>query len=220
MAAADNSNCDLAAVCNNNFLDHRKKITTIILPQKSYIRKMSQLAESLKIRLVIGWFRLTKKLKPTGELLALRRDGSGVRSALIIVPRGRQNSRIARYFLKSLKPDGEVDLYVLMDNSVYHSMRERLPARVETYSAHDVGWFLLPKKDLIHRIVSKKYHAVVDMHPFFNLPTAYLTYLSGAPLRVGFSSKFSENFFNIEMERKDNHFIEESYLSIQRLLDL
>ncbi len=181
---------------------------------------MNQFLDRFKIRLVLGWFRLTGKLKPVGNLLAIRREGSGVGSALIILPKGRDDSRIARYFLKSLKPDGNVDLRILMDNSLYHSMTETPPATVETYTADDVSWFSLPKRDLVRRVLANKYHAVVDMHPSFNLSTAYLTYLSGAPLRVGFSSRFSGKFFNIEIERKSNHFIEQSYLSIQKLLNL
>lgn len=181
---------------------------------------MDQFLELLKIKLVIGWFRVTRKLRSKDQLLAIRQNGSGVKNALIILPEGRENSRIARHFLKSLNSNGNVDLHILMDRTVYHSLSQPLPVTVQIYGVDDVSWFLLPKKELVNRILSRKYHAVVDMHPFFNLSTAYLTYLSKAPLRIGFSSKYSNNFFNIEIERKSVDFIEQSYLSIQKLLNL
>ena len=58
------------------------------------------------------------------------------------------------------------------------------------------------------------------MHPFFNLASAYLTFLSGAPLRVGFASKFSEPFFNVEIDSSKSEFLERSYLAVQKLLNL
>jgi len=181
---------------------------------------MDQFLDQLKIRLVIGWFRLTRRLKLGNELFSIRQNGSGVKNALIILPEGRKNSRIARHFLKSVTPNGNVDIHILMDKTVYHSLNEPLPVNVHVYSMDDVGWFLIPKKELVHRIFSQKYHAVVDMHPFFNLSTAYLTYISDAPVKLGFSSRFSRYFFNVEIERKSVDFIEQSYRSIQQLLNL
>ena len=181
---------------------------------------MVRFLELFKIRLVIGWFRLTRKLKLKNELLSIRQDGSGVDNVLIILPEGRENSRIARHFLKSVTPNGKVDIHVLMDKTVYHSLNEPFPVNVHVYDGNDVSWFQLPRKELVQRVFVGKFHAVVDMHPSFNLSTAYLTYLSGAPLRLGFSSLFSGYFFNIEIERKSVDFIELSYLSIQKLLNL
>lgn len=181
---------------------------------------MGRFTKRLKIRSVIWAFRLARKLTWRGELVAIRKDGSGVKNALIILPQGRDKSRIARYFLKSLYKNGKVDLHFLMDRGLYHSFTGPLPPHVQIYSVDDVGWFQLPRSAFVNRVLIHNYHAVVDMHPSFNLATAYLTYLSRAPLRVGFSSKFSHYFFNVEIDTKSSHFIERGYLSIQKLLDL
>lgn len=152
--------------------------------------------------------------------MTVRRGGTGVNNALIILPDGQGNSRIARYFLKSVYEKKEPKLSFLMNTQLYHSFTRPFPADVQTYSAEDIGRHQLPKKDLIDRVLSRKYHAVVDMHPRFNLAMAYLTYLSQAPVRVGFKSKFSEHFFNIQIDRKSSDFLEKGYLSIQKLLNL
>lgn len=176
--------------------------------------------ERFKTRLVIGWFRLSGKVKSTWELSRVGKRGTGVERALIILPNGQEDSRIATYFLKSLDPNSKTDVRILMEKSVYHSLTEPLPVTVEVYVNDDFSWLKLPKKEFVDRILSRRYHAVVDMHPFFYLPTAYLTYLSGAPLRVGFSSKYSDSFFNVQIARRSSDFLERSYLSIKRLLDL
>lgn len=152
--------------------------------------------------------------------MTVRRGGTGVNNALIILPDGQGNSRIARYFLKSVYNKKEPQLSFLMNTQLYHSFTRPFPADVLTYSAEDIGYYQLPKRELVDRVLAQKYHAVVDMHPTFNLATAYLTYLSNAPIRVGFRSKFSEHFFNVLIDRKSSDFLEKGYLSIQKLLNL
>ena len=173
-----------------------------------------------KLRCVILWLRLIRKLRPTKELMAFRKNGSGIKTALIIFPEGQENSRIARYFLKSVYANKEVDLHFLMDIHLYHSFMGTLPTSVHIYTDEDISWFGLPQPEFVNRVCSGKYHAVVDMHPSFNLVTAYLTYLSKAPIRVGFFGEFSQHFFNVEIDKKGSQFIEKSYLSIQKLLNL
>lgn len=181
---------------------------------------MSDLTIRLKVHVVVQVFRLTRKIRSYGELLALKREGRGIKNALIILPGGDQSSRVARYVLKSLRPSDKVQLDYLMSRQLYHSMPEALPPETRFYGSDDVGWFQLPKKGFITRALSKTYDAVVDLHPSFNLVTAYLVYLSRAPVRVGFSSKFSHHFFNVEIDRGSGDFLERGYLSIQKLLAL
>lgn len=181
---------------------------------------MGDLTKQLKVHLVIWVFRFTRRIRFYGNLMALRKGGVGIRNALIILPGGVHSSRIARYVLKSLRPADRVELDYLMDRQLYHSFSDSLPPGAQFYTNDDVGWFELPKKGLVKRVLSKTYDAVVDLHPSFNLVTAYLVYLSRAPLRVGFSSPFSEHFFNVEIDRGSGDFLERGYLSIQKLLAL
>ena len=151
---------------------------------------------------------------------AIRKGGEGIKTALIILPEGRNNSRIARYFLKSIYQTAEKEIDFLMDRSLYRTFQDSLPERVKVYENEDFNWFKVPRPEAVARIFDREYEAVVDMHPDFNLPSAYLTHLSGAPLRVGFASKFSEHFFNVEIDSSKSEFLERSYLAVQKLLNL
>lgn len=174
-----------------------------------------------KLLLTIWWLKITRRLKTSGHLLTIKKGGSGVKNALIIIPEGHENSRTARYFLKSLYKNDKADLHFLMENRLYHTYNNIFKDNVKTYSVHsEINWFQLPRKELLKRALSKRFDAVVDMHPEFKLPTAYLTYFSNAPLRVGFSSEFSEYFFNIIIDKKQSDFIEKGYQKIQKLLGI
>ena len=217
----DDADSDFPPVCDKNFLHFRNKIRSLIYFGKSYILSpVHRLLDKTRVQLIIWWFRLTRKLCVAEELAAIRKGGSGVSSVLIILPEGRENSRVARYFLKSVYHNGGVDLDFLMDKSLYHSFSNALPERVHIYTDEDIDWFHLPKKSFVERVLSQPYHAVVDMHTSFNLSTAYLTYLSKAPVRIGFCSSFAEHFFNVQIDRKDSQFVERGYLAIQKFLDL
>ena len=65
-----------------------------------------------------------------------------------------------------------------MTKSLYHTFQGSLPKRVKIYDKRDFNWFNVPRSDFVERIFDRKYDAVVDMHPFFNLASAYLTFLS------------------------------------------
>ena len=89
--------------------------------------------EQWKTRGTIAWFRLTRKLEKPDFTGAIRKGGSGVRSALIILPEGRENSRIARYFLKSIYQNGHTKIDFLMNKSLYHTFQDSLPESVKVY---------------------------------------------------------------------------------------
>ncbi len=109
----------------------------------------------------------------------------------------------------------------MMENRLYHTYKNVFRNNVKTYNIHsEISLFQLPRKEFLKRVLSKRFDAVVDMHPEFKLPTAYLTYFSNAPLRIGFSSEFSEYFFNIIIDKKRNDFIEKGYQKIQKLLGI
>ncbi|MBF88716.1 MAG: hypothetical protein CMG75_03470 [Candidatus Marinimicrobia bacterium] len=176
--------------------------------------------KELKTGIIVKWFKLGHKLSNPNFTGSISKNGSGIRSALIIFPEGRDNSRIARYFLKSIYANGQAEIDFLMKKSLYHTFQGSLPERVKIYDEQDFNWFNLPKLGFAERIFDREYDAVVDMHPFFNLASAYLTSLSGAPIRVGFASRFSENFFNVQIDSSKSEFLERSYLAVQKLLNI
>ena len=62
--------------------------------------------------------------------------------------------------------------------------------------------------------------AIIDLNSEFNIQTAMISRFSKAALRVGFKSKYSYHFFNIEIDHKPETFVEQGYISIQKLMGL
>ncbi len=61
----------------------------------------------------------------------------------------------------------------------------------------------LPYSPIVKRIAKKNADIAIDLNPTFFQPTAYLSVISGAPLRIGFRSP-REGFFNLEYSWEQN----------------
>ena len=70
----------------------------------------------------------------------------------------------------------------------------------------------------MNEILKENYISAADLNTEFNLATAYLTYMTRAKQRIGFSSKLSKYFFNTEINKKNSDFIETGYLYIKQLI--
>ena len=73
--------------------------------------------------------------------------------------------------------------------------------------------------EIEQQVFSRDFDAVVDMNTELDLGMATLVQKSGAPLRIGFSGKYSHLFYNVEIQKPGRNFIlEGAYRDIQRLL--
>jgi len=175
----------------------------------------------VKIKGLIFWFQFTQQLNQPNFTGKISQTGIKSKKILMIFPEEKKNSKVAGYFLKSLdKNENNNNIDFLINKSIYHSFQFNLPINVKTYNEHQVNWLNLPKKTFIDNIFDEEYDVVVDMHPKFNFFSAYLTLKSRANTRIGFLSKYSYLFYNIEIDRKNTEFIEQSYLSLKTLLNI
>ena len=182
---------------------------------------MDKFINRIKIKGLIFWFKFTQQLNQPNVIGKISQTGIKTKKILMIFPEEKNNSRIAGYFLKSLdKNENNKNIDFLINKSTYHSFQFNLPINVKTYNAHQINWFNIPKKTFVDNIRHEKYDTVVDMHPKFNFFSAYLTLKSKANIRIGFLSKYSYLFYNIEIDRKNTEFIEQSYLSLKKLLNI
>jgi hypothetical protein len=58
----------------------------------------------------------------------------------------------------------------------------------------------LPNDDLIDRVRQEKADVALDLNTTFSLPAAYLTGMSGAVIKMGFPSDYSDFFFNFILQ--------------------
>ena len=69
-------------------------------------------------------------------------------------------------------------------------------------------------------VFSSQPDAVIDLNLDFDPISATIAQQSNAPMRIGFYTEESEQYYNILIDRKGSDYIEKGFLNIQQLLGL
>jgi len=182
---------------------------------------MNKFINRLKTLILITWLKFTGQLNQPNDIGKISVNAKNKKKFLMIFPENKKNSRIAGHFLKLFdKNIKKAKINFLVNKSIYHSYQFNLPENIITYNEDNINWFKIPKKTFINKIVHEKYDAVIDLHPKFNFFSAFLTLKSNAKTRIGFLSKYSYLFYNLEIDRKNTEFLEQSYLYLRKLLNI
>lgn len=81
-----------------------------------------------------------------------------------------------------------------------HVIERILPrSRVIAVAGEEVTAFFIPRQSVIDRVRARQYDLAVDLNLDFMLPSAYICKESSARVRVGFSRKHADNFFNFQV---------------------
>ena len=64
----------------------------------------------------------------------------------------------------------------------------------------EISMFLLPRRDVLARILHTPYDVAIDCNLDFQLPSGYICRESQAPIRVGFAGRRSDLFYNFQVQ--------------------
>jgi len=82
-----------------------------------------------------------------------------------------------------------------------------------------LNWLSLPNKRLIRKLKELRFDFAVDLDLEKNLFNAYLSFLSGSPLRIGIKNGVGLPFYNFEISlTKNQRYLDELYLSFIKTL--
>lgn len=118
---------------------------------------------------------------------------------LLILPSDYEDSQVACSAFKTLKEklqDAEITIIAEGIRSI--SITDILKTKVIRISEAYINKFSLPRKVLLDRIYESTYDLAIDLNLEFLLYSAYICKVSGAKYRIGFTSKHSDAFFNIQ----------------------
>ncbi len=152
--------------------------------------------------------------------MAFRDGGVGLKRVIIIFPENESDIRIARYFLKSILNNDEVEIVILGKGQLTNADQYDGKVKAQKYCDEDFTFWGGVKTASLNKLFPDPLDAIIDLNSEFNIQTAMISRFSKAALRVGFKSKYSYHFFNIEIDHKPETFVEQGYISIQKLMGL
>jgi hypothetical protein len=177
----------------------------------------------LKTRMALRW-NLSREKSNSNVGLALRKERYPFSNLLVLLPKKPEHSRMARIFIQSLQnaigPEGRIQVrYIAMRRNL-EFIDSSINDRLITYSNEHLNRWGLPYKSFLEIVFSSQPDAVIDLNLDFDPVSATIVQQSNAPMRIGFYTEESEQYYNIMIDRKGSDYIEKGFLNIQQLLGL
>ena len=177
----------------------------------------------LKTRMALRW-NLSRKKSNSNVGLALRKERYPFSNLLVLLPKKPEHSRMARIFIQSLQnaigPEGRIQVrYIAMRRNL-EFIDSSINDRLITYSNEHINRWGLPYKSFLEIVFSSQPDAAIDLNLDFDPVSATIVQQSNAPMRIGFYTEESEQYYNILIDRKGSDYIEKGFLNIQQLLGL
>ncbi len=173
--------------------------------------------------MALRW-NLSREKSNSNVGLALRKERYPFSNLLVLLPKKPEHSRMARIFIQSLQnaigPEGRIQVrYIAMRRNL-EFIDSSINDRLITYSNEHLNRWGLPYKSFLEIVFSSQPDAVIDLNLDFDPVSATIVQQSNAPMRIGFYTEESEQYYNIMIDRKGSDYIEKGFLNIQQLLGL
>lgn len=173
--------------------------------------------------MALRW-NLSRKKSNSNVGLALRKERYPFSNLLVLLPKKPEHSRMARIFIQSLQnaigSEGRIQVrYIAMRRNL-EFIDSSINDRLITYSNEHINRWGLPYKSFLEIVFSSQPDAVIDLNLDFDPVSATIVQQSNAPMRIGFYTEESEQYYNILIDRKGSDYIEKGFLNIQQLLGL
>ena len=178
---------------------------------------------SLKTKIAFWWWQRFRFNEPENKFQKISAVGKGIRSLLIILPRETRHLPLAQHFLKSLTSRGQFSAInkIIGWESQKDILDPQMMQRVHLISENDINKNGLLSEVAIKQVSEGKFSGVINLDPIFNPVSYQLVSRFSSITRIGFSSDFGRNIYNIIIDSNNGaNYIEQGYEYILEVLDL
>jgi hypothetical protein len=81
----------------------------------------------------------------------------------------------------------------------FKSKKAVIPEQINGFTRKMTNWFEIPKHDLVEKFINQKYDILIDLSGQQFFPLVYVTALSAAAFKIGYSGS-SINYFDLNIE--------------------
>ncbi len=102
----------------------------------------------------------------------------------------------------------------------YQTMRMLPHTTLMRMLVSEVNPLLLPRKDIVQRVLGREYDLAIDLNLDLVLPSAYICRASKARVRIGFARKHADFFYNLAINVDPAHDRKQVYDILVRCLQM
>ena len=177
----------------------------------------------LKTKIAFWWWQKFRFKKPENKFQKISSLGKGIRSLLIIFPRDNSHLPLAQHFIKSLVSRGKFNAInkIIGWEEQKYVLDPQLLQQIQLISENDFTKYGLITDEAIKRLTNGQFNCVINLDPIFNPVSYQLVGWFSSITRIGFSSDFGHNIYNIIIDsNNETNYIEQGYEYILEVLGL
>jgi ADP-heptose:LPS heptosyltransferase len=123
------------------------------------------------------------------------------RAALLVMPYTDAEANAAAPIVDLLKEQiGDDHITLVLRGSSDLALRKLPRAHVLRVVDQEISPFFLPRPELVERIRRRGCDLAIDLNLAFQLSAAYICKASGARVRIGFTAKQADMFYNLQIQ--------------------
>ena len=170
----------------------------------------------LKLNLKIAWFKLSGRLSHSNQIINFSTAEIKSPKVLIIFPIKKNHvNRAMKYVYEIIDTFSDKNAaFSLIINSSNKNSIKLYNIDVHTFDTNRNG-HVTNLGDIINQIYLNKYDIIIDMNVQFNVEVAMLINELKSNYKIGFSSDFSDLFYNIQLKHNKNN---NGYRAIKNIL--
>jgi ADP-heptose:LPS heptosyltransferase len=135
------------------------------------------------------------------EIMPFAETVSDARTILLILPLdGGPLFPVAPVITMLRAHKREADITVVLSSQTTEALDPLQRCPVIRILPDEITTFFLPRRALITRINKRHHDLAIDLNLDFHVPSGYICRESRAPVRIGFTSKRSDTFYNFQVQ--------------------
>ena len=175
----------------------------------------------LKLHWKIFFWTFTGRINKLGPRLQVTLKQGRAEKILIVFPMDESSFRVALYAFREL---GQNDAYqrnykyIIKEQfkDLFH-LRSGVPILIRNSAYENT---LSDEIQILDQLQNTQYDIIIDLNSNFHLGIARLISLLKADLKVGFTSSFSDQFYNIQLDISKSGVMEKGYKQVNMMLAL
>ena len=173
----------------------------------------------LKLRWKIFFWTITGRINKLHSRLQLTLTSGYPECALIVFPMDEPSFRVACYAFRDLgKQDGQKRKFIFLVKEQFKELFHLQIGDTMFIQNSDQYTILSDEKSVLQALKQYKFDIIVDLNPEFHLGISRLISLLKSDMKVGFSSDFSDRFYNIQLNISKSGIMEKGFKQINWML--
>jgi ADP-heptose:LPS heptosyltransferase len=167
------------------------------------------------------WYARTQYRSKRDPIIRFNDVLSSAKRALVILPEVEEDLPAVQSTVRVLCDKfhrGAITI-VGRDNQPHAYARQR-GIEVISYTEEDLTSFFLPRHELLQKVKKSTFDVAFDLNRSFSLSSAVLCRASHAPVRVGFTKSYADEFYNFQIHITPALSLTQAYATLNKCLEM